>query len=143
MIGKDPAILNPGSPYGKQFTPEEVAGVVDGSIFAPLASTVVTEDRQVMLGQPANYPTHVTNPLAAFFKTKKQVRAAYLAHMFDPKSGDEPHTIIGIDVDDDTNFERLVAEVGIVIGGAAKQGENVDFIRITDQGLSEYMTKET
>jgi len=143
MVGKDHVILNPGSPYGKQLTPQEMASIVDGSIFAPLPSEVVSEAREVMMGQPANYPTHVTNALAAFFKTKKPVRAAYLAHVFDPKAGPEPHTMIGIDVDEGVDYPRLIAEAAIVLDGAAKKGELIDFIRITAGGVSDYMTKET
>jgi hypothetical protein len=142
-IGKHPAVLNPGSEYGKQLAIEEMAGVVDGSIFKPDATTVVQEAREIMMGQPADYPTHVTDPLAAFFKTKKPVRAAYLAHVFDPKSGDQPHTMIGIEVDDGTDLERVVGEAGIIVRGVAKPDEFVDFIRITTGGVSEYMTKQT
>jgi hypothetical protein len=142
-VGKTPVILNPGSEYGKQFTPAEMAGVIDGSIFAPHATTVIPEDRQVLLGQPANYPTHLTDLLARYFKANKEVRAAYLAHMLDPKSGDEAHTVIGIDVDDGADFERVVGGAGMVVTDVSKEGGLVDFIRITSGGLSDYMTQET
>jgi hypothetical protein len=143
IVAGSHAILNPGSQYGKQLTPEEMAQVVDGSIFAPRSTEVVAEPRQVLMGQPANYPTHVTTPLAAFFKTKTEVSAAYLAHVFDPKSAAEPHTMIGVDVDAAADFDRLMGEASIVLQGVAKQGEVIDFIRITDGGVSDYMTKET
>lgn len=143
-IGAQPVILNPGSAFGKTFTSEEVAQVVDGSIFAPRETLVVPDDREVMLGQPANYPAHVTDPIAAFFETKSEVRAAYLAHMFDPESGDEAHTLIGVDIEDGTNFERLMGEAAIIIGAVAQKEEVVDFCRIiAGEGVSEYMTKET
>jgi hypothetical protein len=48
----DHLVLNPASDYGKQFTPEETAQVVDGSIFSPRNRIVVPEARQVLLGQP-------------------------------------------------------------------------------------------
>jgi hypothetical protein len=143
MVGQDRVVLNPGSPYGKLFTPEEIASVIDGSIFAPRGTVVIPEARQVMLGQPTNYPTHVTGALATFFKAKKQVRAAYLAHMFDPKSGVAPHTVIGVDVDDGVDVQRLTGEVGIVLESIVQKGEVVDLIRITGDGISDYMTRET
>jgi hypothetical protein len=139
----DHLVLNPASDYGKQFTPEETAQVVDGSIFSPRNRIVVPEARQVLLGQPANYPTHVTNPLAAFFKTRKSVRAAYLAHVLDPKSGDAPHTMIGVDVDDGADYDQLMGQAATVLGGVAQKDEVIDFIRITRDGISDYMTKET
>jgi hypothetical protein len=143
LVGKNRVILNPGSPFGKQFVPEEMARIVDGSIFASRSSMVVPEDRQVLMGQPASYPAHVTGPLAAFFKTKKDVRAAYLAHVLDPKSGEAPHTMIGVDVDTNTDYQRLMGEAAMILDGVAKPGELIDFIRIANDGVSAYMTKET
>jgi hypothetical protein len=137
-------ILNPGAPYGKQLTPEEIAQVVDGSIFAPRSREVVAEARQVLMGQPASYPTHVTNALAAFFKTKKEVGAAYLAHVLDPKIGATPHTMIGVEVDAAADYDRLMGEAAIVLDGVAQKGELINFVRISeDGGVSDYMTKQT
>jgi hypothetical protein len=143
IVGTSHVILNPGSQFGKQLTPNEMAQVVDGSIFAPPSTEIVAEARQVFMGQPANYPTHVTTALTAFFKTKKEVGAAYLAHVLDPKFGPEPHTMIGVDIDAGANFDRLMGEAAIVLDGVARDGEAIDFIRITDGGVSDYMTKET
>ena len=143
LIAGSHVVLNPGSAYGKQFTPDEIAQIVDGSIFEPRARTMVPEDRQVMLGQPSDYPKHVTDALAAFFKDKPEVAAAYLAHMFVPNSGEPPHTMIGVDAEPDADFDRLSGEVGIVLGDVAHQGELIDLIRITEGGVSDYMTQET
>jgi hypothetical protein len=140
-------ILNPGSDFGKQFTPDEIAGIQDMSIFAPRSREVVQEARQVLLGQPSDYPHHITGPLSSFFAKKKAVRAAYLAHMHDPKSGVAPHTLIGVEVDAGADYDRLMGEVALVMDGTAKKDEIVDFIRIDrdggEQGLSSYMTGET
>lgn len=136
-------ILNPGSQYGKQFTPEEIAGILDGAIFAPRGREVLQEAREVMLGQPSEYPTHVTSVLAAYFKTRKEVRAAYLAHAFMPSTGEPPHTMIGVDVDPGADYDRLMGQAAVVLDGVAKPGEIVDFIRIDGQGVSEYMTTQT
>jgi hypothetical protein len=143
IVGGSHVILNPGSQFGKQLTPDEMARVVDGSIFGPPSSEVVAEARQLLMGQPANYPTHLTNPLAAFFKTKKEVGAAFLAHVFDPKTGAAPHTMIGVDMDAGADFDRLMGEAAIVLEGVVKEGEGVDFLRITSGGVSDYMTKQT
>ena len=137
------AILNPGSNCGKAFTPHEMAQIVDGSIFAPRSVEVVTEARELLMGQPTNYPTHVTTPLAAFFKTKKEVVAAYLAHVCDAKSGEAPHTMIGVQMPPGADVQRVMGEASIVLEGVAHKGEMIDLILITSGGVSDYMTKET
>ena len=71
------------------------------------------------------------------------MRAAYLAHVLDPKSGDAPHTMIGVDVDAGTDYDRLMGEAALVLSGVTKKDEVVDFLRITSGGVSDYMTKKT
>jgi hypothetical protein len=136
-------VLNPGSEYGKQLTPEEIASILDGSIFAPRGREALQEPREVMLGQPSEYPRHVTGALAAFFKTRAEVRAAYLAHAFMPATGEPPHTMIGVDVDAGADYDRLMGQAALVLDAVAKPGELVDFIRIDGQGVSDYMTRQT
>jgi hypothetical protein len=144
IFGSEPLLLNPGSQYGKQLTPEEISGIRNGSIFSPRREQVVSGGEQVMLGQPSAYPSHVTDALCALFKTRKAVRAAYLAHAFFPQSGQPPHTMIGVDVEAGTDYDGLMGEVGTVLEGVTRQGELVDVIKIdAASGISTYMTKET
>jgi hypothetical protein len=51
--------------------------------------------------------------------------------------------MIGVDVDAGADFDRLMGEAAIVLDGVARQGEVIDFLRITDGGVSDYMTKKT
>ena len=143
LVGPVALVLNPGSEYGKQFTPEEIKGIQDGSLFQPRSTEVVASDRQIMLGQPANYPAHITGPLSAFFKTEKSVRAAYLAHYFDPASSLPPHTLIGVDVEAGGDWDRIMGEAALVLDGIARKEEVVDFIRIDGNDVSRYMTEQT
>jgi len=143
ILGGGHAILNPGSDCGKAFTPHEMAQIVDGSIFAPRSVEVVTEARELLMGQPASYPTHITTPLAAFFKTKKEVVAAYLAHVCDPKSGEAPHSLIGVEMHAGADVQRVMGEASIVLESVAQKGEMIDLILVTSGGVSDYMTKET
>ena len=49
-------MLNPGFPYGKEFFPEEIQQMLDGSIFQPVKTYTAQKDTQVLIGQPAVYP---------------------------------------------------------------------------------------
>jgi len=124
--------LNPGSAYGKEFTKEEIASIVDGSIWLPSERYVVQKEVKVMIGQPKEYPEELVQALSRFFKTKKAVKRAWLAHIFNPDDGQPPHTLIAIDVQ--AGFDEISAEAGIVVRNVKIQSPPVDFMPITGKG---------
>jgi SseB protein C-terminal domain len=99
-------ILNPGSDFGKELLPEEVESIIDGSILRPRESYVVDRPTQVMLGQPARYPTELVEVLKRVFKRHDGVRAAFLAHFVNPAKDATAHTLIAIDAAGD--WDRIV-----------------------------------
>jgi hypothetical protein len=132
-------ILNPGSDYGKEFTREEIAGILDGSIWRSNQFTV-EKATKVLLGQPARYPQVLVEALSRLFAGKKEVQAAYLAHFFNPAAGDKPHTLIGIEATG--NWDRLVAEAGMVAANVDVPDPPVDFLRMTGKaGVEDYFHK--
>jgi len=103
---------------------------------------VVPKETRVIIGQPAEYPTHITEALGRFLATKRNVRAAYLAHYCDPSRGDSPHTLIGVDAEGDWN--ALVGEVSLMLDGVARPGEVIDFIKMDPASdVAKYMLDET
>lgn len=125
-------LLNPGSEYGKEFTKEEIESIVSGSIWKPNERYTVKKDVKVMMGQPKVYPYELVEALTRFFKTKKQVKRAWLTHFFNPDDGQPPHTLILIDVS--TGYDEVSAEAGIVIRGVKIPNPPVDFMAITGKG---------
>lgn len=87
-------LLNPGSDYGKAFTKDEIASILDGSIWKPTEQFVVQKETQVMIGQPSNYPAKLVEALTRYFKRTKEVKKAYIAHFFNPEHNEKPHTLI-------------------------------------------------
>jgi hypothetical protein len=69
------------------------------------------------------------------------VKAAYLALIHDPSAGENPHLIVGIEVDGD--WEQVIREAGTVAGDTAPKGEPVDLVRVVrgDRGLGQYFTE--
>jgi type III secretion system (T3SS) SseB-like protein len=136
-------ILNPNCEYGKEFLAEEIAGLLDGSIYAPTKTTTTQKDTRVLLGQPKVYPTELVKALSTLFAQHRNVKAAYLAHFFNPDSGEPPHTLIGIDADGESQV--LFGEAGMVARDVLPRGELVDFTQVKphEEGLSQYLIRET
>ena len=131
LRGKD-LVMNPGAEYGKIFTAHEVEGILNGSIFNP-QETPDVGGKKILLGQPTEYPRHITDALSRFFARSRDVKAAYLAHAFIPEVDQAPHTLIGVDVAGD--WRKVVEEAGIVVREVAKPGEIVDFVQLRPQAL--------
>ncbi|MFI5317705.1 MAG: enhanced serine sensitivity protein SseB C-terminal domain-containing protein [Myxococcota bacterium] len=133
--------LNPGSVYGKSLAPREISELLDGSIFSA-QSRLPSSSHQVFFGQPAQYPHHLIDPLKRLFASRQDVRAAYLAHYYDPTREEPAHTLIGVDASGD--WKSVVGDAVLVLRRVRRQGEIVDFIPIAeDDGRSRYMVEQT
>jgi hypothetical protein len=132
-------VLNPMSDYGKEFVPEELASMLDGSIFRQLEGTTVEEDRQVLISQPVNYPQALVDALKSLFSRQPEVERAYLAQMHDPAASASPLLIVGVQASGDV--AEIMSDAGIAIQGTLAEGEGVQFfqVRAGDEGLSGYM----
>jgi hypothetical protein len=129
-------VLNPGAAYGKQILPNEIEAILNGSAARGYTSKVIEKATQVMLGQPAEYPQHLTEALAARFRSDKQVRAAYLALCSWPESG-EQFLMIGLDAEG--NWEALMRAVTATLREVAKPNETVDFVRMDQSSFADYL----
>lgn len=136
-------VLNPNSPYGKEFLPQEVENLLHGGIGQPADQRVVQKDTQVLLGQPASYPHQMVASLGGLFVKHRGVRRGYLAMMHDPEQDEHPHLIVGIEIDGEA--DQVLREAGAVAADSAPQGEPVDLVRVdpADTGLSAYFIKQT
>jgi SseB protein C-terminal domain/SseB protein N-terminal domain len=131
-------ILNPRSEYGKEFTPWEVEALLAEGVNRLPTQRVVKKDTEVLLGQPSNYPAVMVASLATLLARHSNVKAAYLALMFDSTVDEKPHLIVGIEGEGD--FENVLREVGSVAGDLAPEGEPVDLIRVVrgEAGVGKY-----
>lgn len=134
-------LLNPGSDYGKEFTKEEIASILDGSIWKPTESFVAKKETKIMIGQPANYPKELVDALSRLFKKTKEVKRAYVAHFFNPERDEKPHSLIAVEVT--SNWDMVSACAGIVARDVPSPDPPVDFIQITGTGgLEDYFIRE-
>lgn len=92
-----PFVLNPGSDYGKDFTPGEVARLLAGEFEMAAPQTVTTTaPEQIMLVQPKEIPAALIEALAREFAGLKALRGAWL--MLAQRSGQsEQSWMLGVD----------------------------------------------
>lgn len=138
-----PLFLNPKSPYGKEFLPEEVRHLLSEGVGQKPVQRTVEQDTKVLLGQPSQYPSKMVNSLTQLLAKHRNVKRAFLALMHDASSDQKPHLIIGIEADGD--IELVMREAGNVAADSALDGDPVDLCRVHEgeSGLSDYFLKQT
>jgi hypothetical protein len=134
-------VLNPGSDFGKEFTAAEIESILDGSIGRPDESYVAQKDTQVLIGQPANYPTELVEALKRLFAARTDVKRAWLAHFHNPERDEKAHTLVALDAAGD--WDEISAAVGIVVQSTPLPDPPVDLLQITGRGGVEDYFKST
>jgi hypothetical protein len=127
--------LNPAQSFGKIFTAEEIAALLDGSIFRPSHRHVVKQATEVQMGQPSRYPTLLVEALRKVFARQAIVRSAYLVHFFNPQVDERPHSLIAVECDGPES--NAFADAGIAIAEMSTEETNgpVDFMCLAQNGF--------
>ncbi|WP_417069861.1 enhanced serine sensitivity protein SseB C-terminal domain-containing protein [Niveibacterium terrae] len=134
-------VLNPASPYGKEFFPNEIKALLDTGMNHVPQSRVVQRETNVLLGQPANYPSEMVSALTALLAKHSVVKAAYLCLMHDSSASEKPTLVVGFEGEGD--LSKAMQAAGSVAADTAPKGEPVDFtvLKRGEAGLSDYMFK--
>ncbi len=107
-------VLNPGSDYGKELLPGEIAQLLDPASATPQRVTI-QKPAKVLIGQPSVYPHALVDALKDAFAKRDDVAAAYLAQV--AYDGQPSHPLIGIETTG--NWDALSPEVGRIAAAAA------------------------
>jgi hypothetical protein len=134
-------VLNPGSSHGKQFLPEEVARLLDGTIFEPRERYVAPKNIQVLIGQPKDYPTELVDALRRLYLQLPAVKRAWVAFYHNPERDAEGGLLVAIDADANA-MDRISGESGVVIERVPKKQKYVDLVRFNGAGVSGYFTNQ-
>ena len=132
MTGGASFVLNPGSEYGKELLPQEIAGLLH-----PPGQTVTMEKpTKVLIGQPAVYPRDLVDALKAAFARRPEVLNAYLVQIAYEGTDQPPHPLIGVETTGD--WQSLSQEVGHVVNalGSDLPVDAVPIDRARADGLS-------
>src|SRR5262245_26327860 len=97
-----PFHLNPGSDYGKEYTPDEIRRMLDGKIDGDV---LIPDEAEVLLAHPKDKPHELIAALAKELGALKTVRGAWLMlAMFQGRP--EPSWMLGVDQDGDWSTVR-------------------------------------
>lgn len=133
-------VLNPHTETGKEFTPEEVQGLLDGSLFAS-EELKIEKNTQVLIGQPSEYPYELIKALNLLFGTLPGVHAAYIAEIDNPADEYPPHLIVGIE--NSGSFDKVAKETGMVARDFLGEDELLDVIQVKPNqgGIHAYLRR--
>jgi hypothetical protein len=137
-------VINPGSDYAIALTPTNIDSILTGSIFQPQKTRTAKAGTKILLGQPNDYPHHITEALSRLFARSSHVSAAYLAHAIMPDTDPAGHTLIGLELGGG-DYRAIVGEAGAVVREVCKPGEVVDFVQVTgnDQSIGTFLKQQT
>ncbi len=138
-------VLNPRSPFGKEFEPEEVKGMLDGSIFREPGGFRIPPGEQYFLRAPTSPPQELIAALTAYFRRSPTVKEAYLAEIYIPSSGLEPHLILGISLEKGTStkLEQLLPEIDVIVRSIKETEKGVDIIEMKVGQIQTFMREQT
>lgn len=131
--------LNPKLPSGKEFSPREIAHLLEDGASALSQQTVLEGGTSLLLSEIAEPPAQVVDSLTQLFAKHKSVRRAYLAHI--RESADQPaNLLIGIEADGD--IEAIIQAAGSVATDTLLEDEPIDICQVTegDKGISHFFT---
>ena len=134
-------VMNPGLPYGKEFFPDEVQRLLDGTIFEPRERFVVQKPMQVMIGQPSDNPEELISALSRLYESISEVKRAWIAFYHNPERDQEGGLLVALDITAGSEMGRISGETGIIFESVPRKQKYVDVIRYDGSGLSGYFTK--
>jgi hypothetical protein len=128
-----PFVLNPGSDYGKDFTPPEVQRMLAGQ-FDDGPQTIVTQaPEQILLAHPKEIPTALIEALAREFATVHSIRGAWL--MLASRAS-EPEQSWMLGVDNKGSWQDVRDAIGRAVAGNVLNGRLLDAMPLEGSSLA-------
>lgn len=136
--GQD-CVLNPFSPAGKPLPKEEIAALLAGQLTGPIPPQQPGGEAQVMLSQPADYPTALVESIKTWCEAQDHIQEAYLAQMVMSHEPEVPRLLLAFTTaNPDPAFMQ---ELGPVLQGNTAQFQFVDLMVLdknSEEGVNPY-----
>ena len=137
MVQGQDCVLNPFSPAGKILPKDELAALLAGQLTGPLSPA--GGDAQVLLSQPADYPSAVAEAVSAWAATQPHIETAFLAQMQLDSNPEVPRLLLAFESSSlDPSFMQ---ELGPVLEGRTTDFQFVDLMlldKTSDEGVNPY-----
>lgn len=127
-------MLNPNSGYGKEFNPQEIQEMLDGTVLKRLKIVSIDQSQPALLSQPASFPQELMDDLKASFAFSDAVSRAYLWQIHTP-GREFPQLVIGIEADEGYEPREPMEIMKERLG----DDEFVTFLRLTSDALSDQL----
>ena len=126
-------VLNPGSDYGKEFTPAEVKRLLAGHFEEGAETITIPAGEQVMLGHPSDVPNELIAALSREFSAEKSIRGAWL--MLAARAG-HPDQSWMLGVDHEGSWSNVLAAINRAIAGNVLKGRPLDAVPLESSSLA-------
>ncbi len=124
-------IINPYSRVNKELLPEEVRQLLANELYETDEVLQIKAGETILLSVPANYPVNLVETLKRYFDTRKEIKGAYLALMYNKSNGESPHLLLGMDIPKE-NMKDVFGEIGAIAKPYLKDKEPFDMVGVTD-----------
>ena len=128
-----PFVLNPGSDYGKDYTPPEVQRMLAGQFDDGPQTTVTQAPENMLLAHPKQIPTDLIAALAGELETVKAVRGAWL--MLAMRAGQSEQSWM-LGVDHKGSWQEIRDAIGRAVAGNVLEGRLLDAMPLDGGALS-------
>ena len=127
-------LLNPDSPYGKEFLPDEIAALIEGRE-PGLTTEVVKEQTAVQIGAAAHVPPELPAVLARFLIQRPVVEAAHLGWIAHG-DGHQGYLLVVVSKDRD----QAMAGFGAINIAEVTNGATLDVVVVAPNSKDGFVT---
>jgi hypothetical protein len=126
-------VLNPGSDYGKEFTPAEVKRLLAGHFEEGAETITLPVGEELLLGHPSDVPDELISALSREFSVEKSIRGAWL--MLAARAGHPDQTWM-LGVDHKGSWSNVLAAINRAVAGNVLKGRPLDAVPLESSSLA-------
>jgi hypothetical protein len=126
-------VLNPGSDYGKEFTPAEVKRLLAGHFEEGAETITLPVGEELLLGHPSDVPDELIAALSREFSAEKSIRGAWL--MLAARAGHPDQTWM-LGVDHAGSWSNVLAAINRAVAGQVLKGRPLDAVPLESSSLA-------
>lgn len=134
-------IINPFSKVYKELVPNEIADMLNGSIFNVMKDNVAHIHLPVLIGKPEHEPLDLLRDLKTTFTAIPSISSAYLGWLFNERIDQKPHYIFAVEctTKNAAEFKEIADVISNLCKPHLKKEEYIDIVRLEKNGnFSDY-----
>jgi len=119
-------VLNPNEQASCRLTPEDVSSLLDAGTTAQRKPVHFVTSDYLAMRAPTSPPAPLIASLTVLYSRLPSVQRAFLVELRNTQSDDGPTLLIGIEVDPQSERDRVVRETATVIEDVGGAGDHLD-----------------